>query len=83
VDRVEFLLSFGVVDDEDTHDKKVKNLGEENVHEIVESMEEQYREVCLNVLKNDKLFFSNDDKMLSLAIIGYLRKRAGFLNHWS
>jgi len=77
------LLSFGVIDDEDTLSKKLKDFPEEKIKEIVESIDSLYKDVCVSILKNDKLFFKNDDKMLSFAIIGFLRKRLGFLNHWS
>ncbi len=82
LDRVETILSFGVIDEEDyVEDKyqlgenkvKLKDLPDEKIIGIVKKLESLYQTLCLQILK-DEIYYTSDHSTLSLSIVANLRK---------
>ncbi|CAD8194653.1 unnamed protein product [Paramecium octaurelia] len=100
LDRIETLLSFGVIDDDDSLAQpsasqqkenkeqqqvhiKLKDLNETQICNYVKEVENKYVETAFTVLRDDSIYFSNDQSILALSCVAYLRKKAGLLNIWS
>ncbi|CAD8194273.1 unnamed protein product [Paramecium octaurelia] len=98
LDRIEALLSFGVIDDDDslgqqqqkenkdsTHQQhiKLRDLQENQILYYVKEVESKYVEIALQIIKDDQLYFQTDQTILALSCVAYLRKKAGLLNIWS
>ncbi|CAD8208003.1 unnamed protein product [Paramecium pentaurelia] len=98
LDRIETLLSFGVIDDDDslgqqqqkenkdsTHQQhiKLRDLQENQILQYVQEVESKYVEIALQIIKDDQLYFQTDQTILALSCVAYLRKKAGLLNIWS
>ncbi|CAD8207174.1 unnamed protein product [Paramecium octaurelia] len=98
LDRIEALLSFGVIDDDDSlvqqqqkenkdsiHQQhiKLRDLQENQILYYVKEVESKYVEIALQVIRDDQLYFQTDQTILALSCVAYLRKRAGLLNIWS
>ncbi|CAK58015.1 unnamed protein product (macronuclear) [Paramecium tetraurelia] len=108
LDRIETLLSFGVIDDDDSLAQqqssqqkenkeqqqvhvKLKDLNETQICNYVREVENKYVEIAFTVLRgmfkmfylDDSIYFSNDQSILALSCVAYLRKKAGLLNIWS
>ncbi|CAD8122721.1 unnamed protein product [Paramecium sonneborni] len=98
LDRIEAILSFGVIDDDDSlgqqHQKenkesfhqqhvKLRDLQENQILYYVKEVESKYTEIALQIIKDDNLYFGTDQTILALSCVAYLRKKAGLLNIWS
>ncbi|CAD8117297.1 unnamed protein product [Paramecium sonneborni] len=109
LDRIETLLSFGAIDDDDSLAQqqqvsqqkenqnqeqqqqqqqqqihiKLRDLNETQIYTYVKEIENKYIEVAFTVLRDDQIYFSNDQSILALSCVAYLRKKAGLLNIWS
>ncbi|CAD8112257.1 unnamed protein product [Paramecium sonneborni] len=98
LDRIEALLSFGVIDDDDslgqqqqkenkdsTHQQhiKLRDLQENQILQYVKEVESKYVEVALQIIRDEQLYFQTDQTILALSCVAYLRKKAGLLNIWS
>ncbi|CAD8210583.1 unnamed protein product [Paramecium octaurelia] len=99
LDRIEAILSFGVIDDDDSlgqqqqqkenkdssHQQHVKlrDLQENQILLYVKEVENKYADVALQIIRDDHLYFGTDQTILALSCVAYLRKKAGLLNIWS
>ncbi|CAD8115801.1 unnamed protein product [Paramecium sonneborni] len=98
LDRIESLLSFGVIDDDDSLSQppqqkenkdsqfthiKLRDLNEKQINNYVNEVENKYIETAYSVIRDDQIYFSNDQTILALSCIAFLRKKAGLLNIWS
>ncbi|CAD8123798.1 unnamed protein product [Paramecium sonneborni] len=98
LDRIEAILSFGVIDDDDSlgqqqqkenkegqHQQHVKlrDLQESQILYYVKEVESKYADIALQIIRDDQLYFGTDQKILALSCVAYLRKKAGLLNIWS
>ncbi|CAD8083518.1 unnamed protein product [Paramecium primaurelia] len=98
LDRIESLLSFGVIDDDDSLSQppqqkenkdqqithiKLRDLNEKQINNYVNEVENKYIEAAYSVIRDDQVYFSNDQTILALSCIAFLRKKAGLLNIWS
>ncbi|CAD8112682.1 unnamed protein product [Paramecium sonneborni] len=98
LDRIESLLSFGVIDDDDSLSQppqqkenkdsqfthiKLRDLDEKQIINYVNEVENKYIETAYSVIRDDQIYFSNDQTILALSCIAFLRKKAGLLNIWS
>ncbi|CAD8169506.1 unnamed protein product [Paramecium pentaurelia] len=100
LDRIETLLSFGVIDDDDSLAQqqgsqqkenkelqqahlKLRELNDTQICNYVKEVENKYIEIAFTVIRDDSIYFSNDQSILALSCIAYLRKKAGLLNIWS
>ncbi|CAD8104805.1 unnamed protein product [Paramecium primaurelia] len=98
LDRIETILSFGIIDDDDSlgqqqqkenkdtlHQQHVKlrDLQENQILFYVKEVESKYTDVALQIIKDENLYFKTDQTILALSCIAYLRKKAGLLNIWS
>ncbi|CAD8205001.1 unnamed protein product [Paramecium pentaurelia] len=99
LDRIEALLSFGVIDDDDSlgqqqqqkenkdsiHQQhiKLRDLQENQILYFVKEVESKYIEIALQVIRDEQLYFQTDQTILALSCVAYLRKKAGLLNIWS
>ncbi|CAD8208333.1 unnamed protein product [Paramecium pentaurelia] len=98
LDRIEAILSFGVIDDDDSlgqqqqkenkdisHQQhiKLRDLQENQILYYVKEVESKYADIALQIIKDDHLYFETDQTILALSCVAYLRKKAGLLNIWS
>ncbi|CAD8202871.1 unnamed protein product [Paramecium octaurelia] len=98
LDRIESLLSFGVIDDDDSLSQppqqkenkeqqvnhiKLRDLNEKQINYYVNEVENKYIETAYSVIRDDQIYFSNDQTILALSCVAFLRKKAGLLNIWS
>ncbi|CAD8113434.1 unnamed protein product [Paramecium sonneborni] len=108
LDRIETLLSFGVIDDDDSLAQqpvsqqkenqeqqqqqqqqqqqvhiKLRDLNVTQIQNYVKEVENKYIEIAFTVLRDDQIYFSNDQSILASSCVAYLRKKAGLLNIWS
>ncbi|CAD8082288.1 unnamed protein product [Paramecium primaurelia] len=98
LDRIESLLSFGVIDDDDSLSQppqqkenkeqkinhiKLRDLNDQQINNYVNEVENKYIETAYSVIRDDQIYFSNDQTILALSCVAFLRKKAGLLNIWS
>ncbi|CAK83860.1 unnamed protein product (macronuclear) [Paramecium tetraurelia] len=62
---------------------KIRDLNETQIVNYVKEIENKYIETAFTVLRDDSIYFSNDQAILALSCVAYLRKKAGLLNIWS
>ncbi|CAD8190700.1 unnamed protein product [Paramecium pentaurelia] len=62
---------------------KIRDLNETQIYNYVKEVENKYIETAFTVLRDDSIYFSNDQSILALSCVAYLRKKAGLLNIWS
>ncbi|KAM3142663.1 hypothetical protein pb186bvf_005322 [Paramecium bursaria] len=94
LDRVEAILSFGVIDDDDSlglqkenkqddiKHQKLRDIPEQQILQIVKEIENKYTELVLQLIK-ENIYFNIDQSILALSCVAYLRKKSGLLNIWS